>query len=216
MKSIYLTLIIFCFLSCTKNKSVLLPEINHSKITEILDVSPAYIFYDNTKPDSLELNRKNLIITTNWLVNIDKRLTLKQVLPSIVLLQNKKRNAEMHKNEDAKNYFTCNNTSIKNLGFIEFTDVIYQTEQLALDYKNDSSNSNQTIITYSHGTVKIDKLVVGYSDVITTLNSLVKNKINLILNFDKALKFQDYISAKEKLQELKNPNITINNNEFIY
>ncbi len=38
----------------------------------------------------------------------------------------------MHKNEDAKNYFTCNDTSIKNLGFVEFTDVNYA--------KKDTSN----------------------------------------------------------------------------
>ena len=70
--------------SCGNEKILQLPEINHSDITEILDVSHAYLFYDETKPDSIELNRKNLISTTNWLVNVDKRLTLDQAIPSIV------------------------------------------------------------------------------------------------------------------------------------
>ncbi len=61
--------------SCGNEKILQLPEINHSDITEILDVSPAYLFYDETKPDSIELNRKNLIGTTNWQFNVDKRLT---------------------------------------------------------------------------------------------------------------------------------------------
>jgi hypothetical protein len=36
----------------------------------------------------------------------------------------------MHKNENAKNYFTCNDTSISNLGFVEFTDVYYEVNTL--------------------------------------------------------------------------------------
>jgi len=216
MKSIYITFIIFCLLSCTKNKSVLLPEINHSEITEIQDVSPAYLFYDETKPDSLELNRKNLIITTNWLVNVDKRLTLKQIMPSIIFLQNKKRNAEMHKNEDARNYYTCNNTSIKNLGFIDFTDVIYQIEQSVTTFSNNSSDSNQMILTFSHDSIKIDNRNVAYTDIIRTLNSIKTDQVDLILNFDNTLEFQDYIKAKGELLQLKNTNMTINNNEFIY
>lgn len=49
----------------------------NASVTEVLDVSPAYVFYDETQPDSVFLNRKNLIISTNWLVNIYKRCMLK-------------------------------------------------------------------------------------------------------------------------------------------
>ena len=126
LKKIGLTGLITLFLwSCGNEKVIQLPEVQHAKISEILDVSPAYIFYNETQPDSVELNRKNLIISTNWLFNVDKRLTLEQAIPKIKFLQDKKRNAKMHKNEAAKNYYTCNDTSIKNLGFIEFTNVNY-------------------------------------------------------------------------------------------
>ena len=131
MRYIFLLIILCCF-SCNNERVLHLPEIENTKITEVLDISPAYIFYDETQPDSTLLNRKNLIITTNWLVNVDKRLTLRQAIPHIKFLQDKKRNAKMHKNEDAKNYFTCNDMSIGNLGFLEFTDVNYA--------KKDSSN----------------------------------------------------------------------------
>ena len=112
-------------LSCTKDKVILLPEIKTATIIDIKDISPAYLFYNEALPDSVELNRKNLISTTSWLVNVDKRLTLEQAIPKIKYLQDKKRNAKIHKNEAAKNYFTCNDLSRKNLGFIEFTDVYY-------------------------------------------------------------------------------------------
>ncbi|MEO9076192.1 MAG: hypothetical protein ABI263_02740, partial [Gelidibacter sp.] len=107
----YLSLLLLLLTSsCNNEKTILLPEIENAEITEVHDISPIYIFYDETKTDSLELNRNNIISTTNWLVNIDKRLTLGQVIPKIVLLQDKKRNAEVHKNENSKNYFTCNDT----------------------------------------------------------------------------------------------------------
>ncbi len=69
MKQFYIIILTLLFFSCGKDKSVLLPEIENANITEILDVSPAYLFYDETQPDSLELNRKNLIGTTNWLAS---------------------------------------------------------------------------------------------------------------------------------------------------
>ena len=122
MRYIYLLLILICY-NCNNERVLQLPQIENADITEVLDVSPTYVFYDETQSDSTLLNRKNLISTTNWLVNIDKRLTLRQAIPHIKFLQDKKRNAELHKNKNAKNYFTCNDTSISNLGFIEFTDV---------------------------------------------------------------------------------------------
>ncbi len=106
MKYICVIVLSQLILSCSKDKSVLLPEIQNASITEITDISPAYIFYDETQPDSVELNRKNLIGTTNWLFNVDKRLTLEQAMPKIMFLQDKKRNKQMRKNENARNYFT--------------------------------------------------------------------------------------------------------------
>ncbi|MBO6880616.1 hypothetical protein [Winogradskyella sp.] len=131
---IYLLFILF-LLNCDNERIVQLPEIENAKITEVKDVSPAYIFYDETQPDSTLFNRKNLIGTTNWLVNVDKRLTLKQAIPHIQYLQDKRKKASMHKNEDAKNYFTCNDTSMGSLGFVEFTDVNYIFSKNNIDLK---------------------------------------------------------------------------------
>ena len=44
------------------------------------------MFYTKDTGD-IEFNRRNMISTTNWLVNIDKRLTLKQILPHLKYLQ---------------------------------------------------------------------------------------------------------------------------------
>lgn len=202
--------------SCGNEKVIQLPEVQHAKITEILDVSPAYIFYNETQPDSVELNRKNLIISTNWLFNVDKRLTLEQAIPKIKFLQDKKRNAKMHKNEAAKNYYTCNDSSIKNLGFIEFTEVNY------IEETNPKNNSIIAINSLNNITVKHQDLKLSGVDVDDLIIQLENNfnnseeNIVLTLHLNKQLKFQDYITVKNKLQNLNFENVVINNNEYIY
>ena len=214
--------------SCGKDKVIQLPEINHSEISEINDVSAAYLFYDETQPDSLELNRKNLISTTNWLVNVDNRLTLKQAIPKIKFLQDKKRNAEMHKNENAKNYFTCNNLSRKNLGFIEFTDVIYHNEPFN-NYVEKNSKldfSNKMKIDFiSLEEIYIEFPLFDISSVVSTKSNVLKHikllsanisdSVEIILCFKSNLSFQDYITFKSMLLTSDLKNVTISNQEFI-
>ncbi len=102
MKKLPILLLLLICSSCIKERLLYLPEIQNSKISEIADISHAYLFYDETEKDSVDLNRKNLIGTTNWLINVDKRLTLKQAIPKIIYLQNKKRNAKYVKTKMPK------------------------------------------------------------------------------------------------------------------
>lgn len=227
-KNLILILFIICF-SCGKDKVVLLPEIDHSEITEIKDVSPAYLFYDETKKDSVELNRKNLIVSTNWLVNVDKRLTLKQAIPHIKFIQEKKRNSS-HKNEKAKNYFTCNDTSRKNLGFIEFTDVVYTSEGAFSNYENYSKVSDllslKNQITINFNSSNIARIFNMKSDSIskkTFKNELIENlkeidssKNIIYFDFNSNLLFQDYISYKSLINQAKLKKAKISNKESIY
>lgn len=170
--------IILCLFNCNNERVLQLPEVENAEVSEVLDVSPAYIFYDETQPDSTLLNRNNLIITTNWLLNIDKRLTLRQAMPHIKFLQDKKRNAEMHKNEEAKNYFTCNDTGIGNLGFIEFTYVNYSS----------SNKKNDFTVT----------------EVIDNLNLKMKDSSSRVNLLDKFLRRPDTTQIFEIKFDLKN------------
>lgn len=231
MKKLLIVLSVIVLLGCS-DKSVLLPEIQNATITEITDVSPAYIFYDETKPDSLELNKGNLIISTNWLINVDKRLTLKQVIPSIIELQEKKRNSS-HKNESARNYYTCNDTSIKNLGFLDFTDVVYG---ISMDENFEPTMPIANAFPISVIIKSLDEIVIdSYFDSntveVNVLNTTLISQINGIalddpdhggdfvsvkFSFNRNLSFQDYISIKSVLINFKMNNVVVENNEFIY
>ncbi len=204
-------LLFLTIFSCGNEKILQLPEISHSDITEILDVSPAYLFYDETKPDSIELNRKNLIGTTNWLFNVDKRLTLEQAIPSIILLQNKKRDAHIHKNEAARNYFTCHYKNINNLGFIDFTDVYYHHEELE-KYLLAQNIMNLKVLKLNSDGITFKKRAISFKE-LTELDSI---KTKVFLSFDKNISIQKYISYKEQLVKLDSTQLNIDNNEFIY
>lgn len=230
MRYTYLLVLLCCF-NCKNERVLQLPEIKNADVTEVFDVSPAYIFYDEAQPDSTLLNRKNIISTTNWLVNVDKRLSLQQAIPYIILLQEKKRNAEIHKNENAKNYFTCNDTSIENLGFIEFTDVYYEFSErpnkdlnFSKIFEAETTNSNK--ITHLD-LVFNKKTINNFKNDLSTLFEQLKlmnsasfeNKttsVSIDLYFEKSLSFQDYITVKSELLKLKYENFIISTNEYIY
>ncbi|GAB1857392.1 hypothetical protein MHTCC0001_22280 [Flavobacteriaceae bacterium MHTCC 0001] len=228
--TILLLYAILLFLSCRNEKQLQLPEIDKAEITELQDVSVAYLFYDETQPDSVLLNRRNLISTTNWLVNVDKRLTLKQAIPHIKLLQDKKKSSS-HKNENAKNYFTCHDLSVNNLGFLEFTRTEYHQNIDSLfisksktplkDYIQTlyiSFESPKSIILWN-SIDSTETKISKYSDVKDTIFKISKTnqrQINIEFGLSNELMFQDYINIKSILSKINLENVTLSKDEFIY
>jgi len=224
MKNSIIFFALIFIVSCGKEKNVLLPEIGHSKISKIHDISAAYLFYNPQQPDSVEFNRKNLIGSTNWLVNVDKRLSLKQAIPYIQFLQDKRRNAQLHKNENAKNYFSCNDTTQNNLGFLEFTDVFYQNttpDTLKLNHlgllKNTKSvnfsKNGDIFIINPNGNPFVKK--TNKSQLINDLKKLDSTNTLITLRFNKHLFFQDYVSFKSLLTDADFKHLEISNQEFL-
>ena len=91
-------------LYCGNKEYILLPKSNLTIVSDVKYHSPIYIFFRNKGKDTLaEVNRKNPIITTIWILNIDRRLPLRLVIPEVMKLQEKKRSEIAHKNELAEN-----------------------------------------------------------------------------------------------------------------
>ncbi|MCA0133848.1 hypothetical protein [Winogradskyella alexanderae] len=205
-------------MSCSNERVLQLPEIQGAEVTEVLDVSPAYLFYDESQPDSTLLNRKNLISTTNWLVNVDRRLTLKQAIPHIKYMQDKKRNAKMHKNENAKNFYTCNDTTIENLGFVEFTNTFYFDSPPTLEAEKTTVialkvNSLEDISINSSLNANISNFRNVDLNSIHSIKQVLKDNLKLQLHISDKITFQDYITLKQKLNPIKS---SISPNEYIY
>jgi hypothetical protein len=205
-------IVLFVCVSCGNKEDVLLPKSDTTVVKEVVDLSPIYIFFRVKGKDTLaEVNRKNSIITTNWILNIDKRLPLRLVIPEVMKLQQKKREEKEHRNELALNYYSYADSIGKNLAFIPFTEVYYKMEK---PFMLDSF-----IFFQKNGQVKINNDIYSVKE-LSNLNNLYNERdCEIIFSFDKNLSFEEYIQYKILIKKLviKKKGIWINHNkEFVY
>lgn len=120
--------------SCDK-KEVALPQISGiNLLTQMNDYSVIYIFYDE-KTQQSELNTNNLISSTHWVFNIDKRLSLSEVGKNVAQLQEKKAKPNLHSNPDSRNFFSVADMQAQQLKFLEFTKT-----RFFVSYQEDETN----------------------------------------------------------------------------
>jgi hypothetical protein len=209
----YLSLVIvFLLVSCGNKEDILLPKSNVTVVSNVVDHSAIYIFFRTSGKDTLaEVNRKNSIITTNWILNIDKRLPLKLVIPEVVKLQDKKRKEKAHKNEKAENYYSYADSIGKNMAFIPFTKVYYKME------KPFPGNSR---ICFYKDKIEVNDSIVSKEILQEYLNNMrIENDNQFILCFDKNNSYESYIQNKIFIKSIKINNKGLNfdkNQEFIY
>ncbi|CAI2767736.1 hypothetical protein ACHRVW_15325 [Flavobacterium collinsii] len=208
----YFTLIIaFLLFSCGKKEDVLLPKSNVTIVKDVQDLSPVYIFFKTQGKDTIaNVNRKNSIISTNWIFNIDKRLPLKLVIPEVMKLQEKKRADSAHKNENAENYYSYADSIGKNLAFLPFTKVYYKMEKpkfgVTVYFKKDNS-------------ILVNGVLVQKEKLQDYLDNIPCDKPNkYIFSFDKDLNYGSYINSKILMRTLKFPFPVLNltDDEFVF
>ncbi|MFZ0597744.1 MAG: hypothetical protein WAM46_12260 [Flavobacterium sp.] len=196
--SLMITILLF---SCASKEDVLLPKSNISIVKDVQDHSPIYIFFKIEGKDTIaDVNRKNSIISTNWIFNIDKRLPLKLVIPEIMKLQEKKRAEKAHKNEKAENYYSYADSIGKNMAFLPFTKVYYEIGK---------PTNGDLVIYFRKGSnvVLVNNEEVKKEDVLTHIGRIaffVKPKVYLL--FDKNMNYQQYIETKIEFQKLNSYN----------
>lgn len=197
--------ILFVLLSCGNKEDILLPKSNVTIVSDVVDHSPIYIFFRTKGKDTLaEVNRKNSIISTNWILNIDKRLPLRLVIPEVMKLQEKKRNEVAHKNELAENYYSYADSIGKNMAFLPFTKVYY---------KMGKPKSGVIVFFDKKNQIWVNDLMIKKDKLESFLNEFIVRKgINLQFSFSEDLSYGNYIQNKIFIQSLK----IENKEEFIY
>ncbi len=197
---------LFIFFSCGNKKDILLPKSNVTLVKDIQDHSPIYIFFKiNGKDTVVDVNRKKSIITTNWILNIDKRLPLRLVIPEVIKLQQKKREEKAHKNEAALNYYSYADSIGKNMAFIPFTEVYY---------KMGKPKSGTVVFFNKNNEIWVNDLAIKRA----YFNAFFKNvKINsdtIRFAFDTNMSYGMYIQNKILKESLEKQSDSIE--EFIY
>lgn len=225
MKKLYILLISIALFSCTK-KEIKIPTLATNGIQEIYDHSQVWMFFEVENNDTIaKLNRKNTISSTHWIYNIDKRLTLKTFIPSIIKLQDKHANG-IHSKEGMHNYFSYSDTISKKLSFVEFDAVVYKTDsilskQFIKDNSKDYLNYNNINITINPLNTWINDAKMENGEFESTLLEFIEfssegKQTMLHLNFNENLTYQDYLFYFTLLKSISDPDILINNLEFIF
>lgn len=204
MMKYFSLIILFLLVSCGNKEDILLPKSNVTIVSDVVDHSPIYIFFRiNGKDTVAQVNKKNEIISTNWIFNIDKRLPLRLVIPEVMQLQEKKRNEVAHKNELAENYYSYADSIGKNMAFLPFTKVFYKMEKPKFSFVIFFSRKNE---------IFVDGTVATREELKQFLNSF-KDKTKMIrFGFDKDMSYGTYIHNEILIQSLK----IENKEEFIF
>lgn len=203
--------LLFALISCGNKEDIFLPKSNVTIVSNVLDHSPIYIFFRTKGKDTLaEVNRKNSIISTSWILNIDKRLPLRLVIPEVMKLQEKKRNEVAHKNELAENYYSYADSIHKNMAFLPFTKVFYKMEK---------PKYGVIVFFEKTNTILVNNVAVKKEELQNYLDSLRNDKPNkFVFCFAKDLSYGSYVQDKIFIKSLKFsiPDLNLTNQEFIF
>ena len=209
MKKYLALVIIITLFSCEGKKEIELPKADKTIVADVQEHSPIYLFFKVDGKDTIaDVNRKNSIVSTNWIFNIDKRLPLRLVVPELIKLQAKK-DGSMHKNEAAENYFSYANDAKKTMAFLPFTKVKYVIGKPAM---NELHFGKHETINFYNQNIKKEELQ-NYIN-----NLMVEHQSELLFSFDKNCSFDEYVKYKVFLNSLKitKKGITISNTEYLY
>jgi len=225
MKKLLVLLIFIFILSCAK-KEVKLPVLAEKGIQELHNHSQVWFFFEIENKDAVAIvNRKNTISTTHWIFNIDKRLPLKAIIPSIIKLQYKHANS-MHSEKGMHDFFSYSDTVSKKLSFIEFDGVIFKTDnRLSKNFIEENSSDyinyyNINLVFYQNNIwindVKIDKSNFKSALLAILANSSEGKQPMMHLNFSQNLLYQDYLFYRTMIHDIDTKKYLVNQNEFIF
>jgi hypothetical protein len=203
----YLALVIaLALFSCEGKKEIELPKADRTIVADVQEHSPIYMFFKVEGKDTIaDVNRKNSIVSTNWIFNIDKRLPLRLVIPELIKLQAKK-DKSMHKNEAAENYFSYANDLKKTMAFLPFTKVKYVIGK---------PKSGAIVYFSKNNKILVDNVAVTKDSLEVFLNKIEGSKYhNINFCFDKNDSYNNYINNVILVRSLEIE--SVKPEEFIY
>ncbi len=187
-----LFLSIFLLLFACNKKELHLPQVAVSGIPMVQNFSELWVFYD-AETGKAEINKNNLIGTTHWLINIDKRLPMEEVVPVFDLVREKRAKKTPHSQEGMADFITYSDLKDKKVGLFDIVNVefIKTTKgDLSKWIENDSCDYilefDKKEFWMDHKAFPIDNWQMSL------LDSLPEGQIQL--HFSADLTFQEYLS----------------------
>lgn len=225
MRKFTIILLSFLMIGCAK-KELKIPTLAEKGIQEIQNHSQVWLFFEVKNNDTVAVvNRKNTISTTHWIYNIDKRLPLKAIIPSIIKLQDKHANS-MHSEKGMFDYFSYSDTISKKISLLKFDGVTFETiDVLSKNFLEENAanhpNYHNIQLVFNQNKVLINAVETAQSNFKNDLLAFLKlpdegKQPMLHLNFNRNLLYQDYLFYRTIINNLSDENILVNKNEIIF
>jgi hypothetical protein len=225
MRKFTIILLSFLMIGCAK-KELKIPTLTEKGIQEIQNHSQVWLFFEVKNNDTVAVvNRKNTISTTHWIYNIDKRLPLKAIIPSIIKLQDKHANS-MHSEKGMFDYFSYSDTISKKISLLKFDGVTFETiDVLSKNFLEENAanhpNYHNIQLVFNQNKVLINAVETAQSNFKNDLLAFLKlpdegKQPMLHLNFNRNLLYQDYLFYRTIINNLSDENILVNKNEIIF
>jgi NADH dehydrogenase/NADH:ubiquinone oxidoreductase subunit G len=210
-------LFISSFLSCT-NKEVLLPKIEIDGISEIQNHSSIWIFYKVKDNDTMAiLNKNNKILNTHWIFNIDRRLTMGQIIPFLTAMQKNKNKDSMHKKEGMLNYFSYANTKDKSISLVNFNPTSYIFSNPEVEEKIMEKGIKIIEIDLQNSELYLDNSIIKMNEIMAKIKEIQSkdslNPIKFIFKYTQNTSYQNYLSVKTYLNATSIP---VDSKEYVY
>lgn len=197
-------------MSCAK-KEVLLPVIEADGIGQIENHSSIWIFFEVSGQDTLGvLNKGNKLLNTHWIFNIDRRLSMKEVIPLLQTMQENRNKDSMHKKEGMKNFFSFADSKNERISLIEYTQVEFVRAEFPEDRATKQADSTCVVdLTLQGELCRVGDRTYGIEDVdriAEELKACEDDRQALFrLIYSEDLRFQDYLAARAHLASAKLP-----------
>lgn len=228
MKYYMLLWAVFVF-SCSNEKSVQLPQIDHSGRSLKESAAETFMKYHKDPTEPLRYSDSNLKATKSWFFYIDHRISLKWMLPETIKLLDRKKRLKIDGKNTGKNYFAFKSNGTKEVQFWDMTDVVFHNgidgnimeDQIVYQLPQLQQRSHiMSIIFRADDSISINSAPVVKSEFVKRLKYMdsVQNKMvgYIYLKFDESLTFQEYLDYKSLIDMAELKNATISNDEYIF
>lgn len=209
-------------------KEVQLAQGSVTVLDEMTDHTPVYLFFVEQNGDTLvELNRKNTVSTTNWIYHVDKRLPLQLVTPKIINLQQMREDNQMHKNEEAGNFYSYSDSLKQSLAFYPFKEIkytfnTYHSVNYIAEYPDFHSHYRVYSLTFLPGDlVVVNGTKVAFKELKEFITEFLSfeadgQRVLLYLNFHQDVTFDAYMKGVLFAYEIQQPGLEVSNTHFVF
>jgi len=212
----YLFILLFTpLLIACANKSLQLPQVAVSGVSNIQNHTEIWVFYkfDDQKVQA-DINKNNTISTTHWIINIDKRLPMDEVIPVLQMVKAKRAKKTIHSVDGVHDYLSYSDILDKKIALFQIDGIQYLTLTNAeIKTVEKEKPCNYTLI-FSNDYFMINSKRYARSEWSQSLfTSMQKSCIQLQL--DANLNYQNYMKYRLELNTFLPKSSTVEATEYL-